>query len=352
MNALSVSRLDSQPRRILLVLPTWASDVVMATPFIRSLFAHFSQAEIHLLMHRRLLPVLEGSPWINRVHFWAPRTKTAEARAAQRELIHTLRGCDFDLAVLLPNSFRSAWLCYQAGARRRIGFARDGRGLLLTDKIAAPNRVRGGFQPMPLCDYYGALAEALGMPHPGDRVELFLVDHADAAVDARLAQAGVKPHQPLVVVSPGGEHGSAEYFAMVADQLAARFDVAIVIAPEAGDESVASAMADAMNAPACLLNAPCLSIGELKSLMADADLLLGVEGDLRQYATAFETPQVTVFGTNDPRWSAISHRLEIGLGFDGRTAGGASRSIDRKQVPTIAVEDVLAACEAQLNTVL
>ena len=36
----------SEPRSVLLVLPTWVGDVVMATPFIRSVFQRFPEAEI------------------------------------------------------------------------------------------------------------------------------------------------------------------------------------------------------------------------------------------------------------------------------------------------------------------
>ncbi len=49
-----------------------------------------------------------------------------------------LRSREFDLAVLFPNSFRSAWWAWLSGARRRVGISRNGRGLLLTDRLAAP----------------------------------------------------------------------------------------------------------------------------------------------------------------------------------------------------------------------
>ena len=51
-------KFKEEPRRILLVLPTWVGDVVMATPFIDALFRRFPDAEISLLMQRHLLSLI------------------------------------------------------------------------------------------------------------------------------------------------------------------------------------------------------------------------------------------------------------------------------------------------------
>lgn len=65
--------LTAEPERILLVLPTWVGDVVMATPVIRSVFGRFPNAQITLLMNHHLYPLLEGSPWLQHCCFWPPR---------------------------------------------------------------------------------------------------------------------------------------------------------------------------------------------------------------------------------------------------------------------------------------
>ena len=348
---------DREPRRILLVLPTWVGDVVMATPFVRSLFRRFPEAEISLLMNRHLYPLLEGSPWVERCHFWPPRKKTPEAKQQQRELISALRAEQFDLAVMLPNSLRSAWLCFRAGAKRRVGFNRDGRGLLLTDRIPVPNRTKDGYEPLPLCDYYAVLAEALGMPHPGDGLTLYLTDEADAAVATRLAEEGVRPQQPLVVLCPGANFGASKCwdparFAAVADQLVRRHDAAIVISPGPGEEPLAEAIRDAMAEPSFLLTAPCLTLGELKSLIADADLLLGNDTGPRHFGRAFETHRVTVFGPTEQRWTDTSHGRETIVKVEV-PCGPCHKKVcpleEQVCMTRVTVDMVLEACEEQLQ---
>ena len=67
----------------------------------------------------------------------------------------------FDLAILMPNSLRSALLVSTAGIPRRVGYDRDGRGLLLTDRLL-PMRRKGRYVPVPAVDYYLGLARYVG----------------------------------------------------------------------------------------------------------------------------------------------------------------------------------------------
>ncbi|MEH6587413.1 MAG: lipopolysaccharide heptosyltransferase II [Halioglobus sp.] len=351
---------SEEPGRVLLVLPTWVGDVVMATPFIRALFKRFERAQITVLMNRHLYPLLEGSPWVEHVEFWAPRKKTADAKQQQRQLLARLKEQQFDLAVMLPNSLRSAWLCFRSGAKQRVGFNRDGRGLLLTERIAVPNRVSGGYEPLPLCDYFAVLADSLGMEHPGDGLSLFLTDEADTAVGSRLRAEGVRPEQPLVVLCPGANFGaskcwSPQRFAAVADHLVRKYNAAIVISPGPGEEPLAEAIRDTMEQPCFLLTAPCLTLGELKSLIADADLLLGNDTGPRHFGRAFDTPRVTVFGPTEQKWTDTAHGDETIVKVDV-PCGPCHKKVcpleEQVCMTRVTVDMVVAACEEQLTATL
>lgn len=330
MQALSF---QTEPRRVLLVLPTWVGDLVMATPFISAFFARFVDAEISLLMHRHLRPLLQGSPWDERLYFWPTRDRSASAKAARRELLQQLRSQQFDLAVTLPNSFRSAFICWRAGAKRRVGFNRDGRGLLLTDRLTPPNKAsykirnkapKGAakkFHPMPLVDYYAYLAQALGCEPPGDAMRLFTTPEDEEVVEGRLASAGVDPTSPLVVICPGANFGASkcwppERFAAVADRLVTQQGCTIAISPGPGEEPLAEAIHNAMQQRSELLVAPCLTLGELKSLIQRSALLLGNDTGPRHFARAFNIHRVTVFGPTEVRWTDTSHDRETIVRID------------------------------------
>lgn len=317
----------SEPQRILLVLPTWVGDLVMATPFIAAIFKRFAHAEISMLMHQHLVSLLEGSPWVGNYYFWPRRDGSKEARAAQRRLIKDLRLQRFDLAITLPNSFRSAWICWRAGAKRRVGFSRDGRGMLLTDRIQPPNKMTDKpkntpahmrvkkFKPMPLVEYYADLAQAIGCEHPGDALALFTTPANDLAVDQRLADAGVESTGLLVVLCPGANFGASkcwppERFAAVADRLVRQHHATIVISPGPGEEPLAKAIHSTMQQSSVLLIEPCLTLGELKSLIQRSKLLLGNDTGPRHFARAFDVNRVTVFGPTEVVWTDTSHDRE------------------------------------------
>ncbi|MFQ5495619.1 MAG: glycosyltransferase family 9 protein, partial [Phycisphaerae bacterium] len=142
---------EADPRSILVVLPTWVGDFVMATPTLRALRDRFADAHITFLMEPNLRELVAGGDWMNESIEWplrggrdasagASRVAMSPRHKPYRDLVWDLRRRRFDWAVLLPNSFRAALLARLIAAGRRIGYDRDGRGMLLTDRLPVTNR--------------------------------------------------------------------------------------------------------------------------------------------------------------------------------------------------------------------
>jgi heptosyltransferase-2 len=348
---------NSEPERILVVLPTWVGDVVMATPVIEAVHKRFSGAQIHLLGQRHINSLVEGSPWGQHYHVLPARGKTPAARQAYKDLVAELQAQKFDFALLLPNSLRSAWLAWRAGAKRRLGFNRDGRRLLLTDALAVPNKIAGGYEPMPMVEYYAELALALGCEPPGDQLALYTTPECDQAVSQRMSSCGVSEEQPLVVISPGANFGASkcwapERFAAVADRLIEHYGVAVAMSPGPGEEPLAEAIQKAMNNDSVLLTEPCLTLGELKSLVQRSVLLLGNDTGPRHFARAFNTSRVTVFGPTERRWTDTSHSAESIIQVDV-PCGPCHKKVCPLEhhdcMNLVTVDMVAQACEAQLD---
>src|ERR1700743_3862669 len=121
--------------RIVVIMPNWLGDGVMATPFLRALRGLYPTARIHAIARPLVAPVLNGLPLIDDFH--------VQKRGEDAAKIRHLRQLNADLGVVLPNSFRSAWTLFRAGVRRRLGYKREWRSLLLTDGILPLNRTPG-----------------------------------------------------------------------------------------------------------------------------------------------------------------------------------------------------------------
>src|SRR6266851_3164889 len=144
---------------IAVFLPNWIGDAVMATPALRALRGHYAGAHIVGVVKPYVAGVLEGGDWFDQLLF-ANGGKWSQSVSAVAWQLRTLR---IDLALLFPNSFRSAFTAFLCACRRRVGYARYGRGPLLTDRLQPLRNARGRLQPSPILDAYNLLAEKVGV---------------------------------------------------------------------------------------------------------------------------------------------------------------------------------------------
>ncbi len=297
------------PARILVVLPNWVGDVVLATPALTALRRRFAAAHIGLLLRDYVADVVADGGFADDVLTWPPH---GAGPAAWWSFIRRLRARRFDLALLFPNSFRSALTIRLSAARRRVGYARDGRGWLLTDRLH-PRRSGGKWAVESMLDYYGRLVEALGCDASDRRPRLGIGPADDAACARRFAS--LDENRPLVVLNPGGAFGTAklwpaERFAAIGDALTREFNAQVVASGTPKERSLGEAIARAARLPVTLCFDPPVGLGPLKALIRRADLLVTNDTGPRHYAIALGTPVVTVFGPTDPGWTETHFHLE------------------------------------------
>src|SRR5579863_6616137 len=108
---------EPSPRRILVRGVNWLGDAVMTTPALLRLRERFPAAHIALLTPRKLADLWLHHPAVNEVIPFAP----GEGILA---IAKKLRAGRFDLALVLPNSPRSALEVFFAGIPQRLGYSR------------------------------------------------------------------------------------------------------------------------------------------------------------------------------------------------------------------------------------
>ncbi len=304
--------LPAHIERLLVVLPSWVGDVVMAAPTLRALRALYPEARITCLAKKAVRPVIDAAPWYDRLI--TDRSSAGGRRRGLLSLATRLRSERFDMAVLLPNSFRTALLARLAGIPRRIGYARDGRGWLLTDRLV-PLREDGRFKPVSAVDYYLEIVRDLGADDPDPTLELHTHQRDDAAADAMLRSGGIDRSKPLVLLNPGASYGDAKMwypdrFAAVADRLADSHDARILLNGSPKERAILDAVKGAARTPMLDLPQAGGSLRLLKSVVKRCSLMITNDTGPRHFAVAFGVPVVTIFGPTDPRWSESDFALE------------------------------------------
>lgn len=284
--------------RILAILPNWLGDVAMSTPALRALHNRFPEAELAVAGPPAACQLLMGLRWI--AHFQVVPHRAvpwAMLRAAM-----TLRPRARDLAVVFPHSFRAALLARLTGARRRLGYARDGRNALLTDAVA-PRTVNGRIVPIYMAEEYLGLVRAIGCVDDGKGLELVAEPRAVAAVKEYLVGRG-----PFVGIAPGAAFGPskrwpAERFAAVADALAEQAGARCVLLTGPGEEAVRDAVLRAVKRPLIICDERRPTVASLKAAISLLDLLVCNDSGPRHVAVAFHVPTVVIMGPTAPAYS-------------------------------------------------
>jgi heptosyltransferase-2 len=282
---------------ILVRMPNWLGDAVMATPALNNLLRHHAGAEV----------VLVGSPIVADLFADDPRMLAAvtddSGRSRPRfaglwKLARRLRRefGPFDEGWTFQNGFSSRLLLVAAGAKRRIARAHNRwADWLLTDVVRCDlsrhhaeiyaATVNGGLRASYAA---GRTAVPVGMPHRHPR--------------------------PTAGLHPGAAYGNAkrwpsERFAEAAIKLSSRFDLVLFAGPSecelAGEIESRLIRAGVRN----YVNlAGRTSVRELAAHLAGLDLLIANDSGPMHLAGALGVPTVAIFGSTDPRvtrpWAA------------------------------------------------
>lgn len=343
------------PSRIVVRCPNWLGDLVMATPALRALREGFPRAEITLLVKPHLAEVLAGAPWHDRIlplEIYGGGAPGGRWRRMENAA-GTLRGDQFDLGVVLPNSFSAAWILRRAGVGRIIGYARNWRRLLLTDPVPAP-RVRGAVVPVPMQRYYLDLVARLGCAADRADLTLYVTAGERETMEKRLREMGLSEARPLIAITPGASFGAskmwpAERFARAADGIIEKHGGAALLLPGPGEEREARAVAGAMRGRAEVCWPP-VSLGALKAALGLSALLLTNDAGARHVAESLGVPQVVIMGPTDRRYGAMSENHAVVVRRDVPCGPCHLKTcpIDHRCMTRIAPEDVMAAAEIAL----
>jgi heptosyltransferase-2 len=339
--------------KIAVFLPNWVGDVVMSTPALAAVRARYRSAEIVGVLRPYVADVLAGLDLVDRLIVHEPRGRNRSRRGWR--FAKQLRSERFDAALLLPNSLRSGWLAWLSGAKQRVGFARNGRGWMLTDPVVPKSRD----VPHPVIDEYLRLAERFGCeklsrelvlatcPEDSQRLQTFWEKH-----DLRLRAGG------LVCLNPGGAFGAAKHwpsasFAELARQVADKYMKTVLVLCGPAERDVAREIVLRADRQRVLsLADEELTIGLTKAAIKSADLLVTTDSGPRHFAQPFGVPVITLFGPTHIAWSEtywphavhLQHPVDCGPCQQRECPLGHHRCMQE-----LTVERVFAAVEQELN---
>lgn len=249
--------------------------------------------------------VLTGNSWLDKMVWYHPKSKDPELRSGS--VIRQLREHGVQEVVMLTNSLRAAWIAWRSGARERIGYARNGRRMLLT-LAPKPPRHLGKYEPISAVDYYLQLINAMGVRIRSKQPELYTTAAGELAADQVWETFAWQRYNNVIGMNTGGAYGAAKHWpnqhsAQLALMLAKQGNrVLIMCGPN--EVQVAREIEDRARHPFVRSMADQdLSLEASKACLRRCKLLVSTDSGPRHIAAAFDVPTVTLFGPIDPAWS-------------------------------------------------
>jgi heptosyltransferase II len=293
--------------KILIRATNWVGDAIMALPALRAAREKFPDAHIAIVARPYVAELYRDQSICDELIPYDPKGK--HRGWGGRELLSSqLRTGKFDKALLLQNAFDAAWLAWRARIPERIGYAREGRSVLLTKAITVPGP--GEIPPHEKFYYLELLRRAGWIDALNDDVHIALYVPETARDRARksLLQAGVRPSATRLAVGAGASYGSAkcwppDRFAAAINEFVFHNDADVVLFGTAAEAAVSQAIVSQLRRPAIDLTGK-TTIGELPALLSQCHLFLGNDSGAMHVAAAVGLPVVAVFGPTDPEGTA------------------------------------------------
>jgi heptosyltransferase-2 len=281
---------------------------MLMQPMLHRLQQRHSGARIDVLAPPWTEKLLRQMPEIHDVII-NPFPHGAFGLSARSRLGVQLRDAQYDQAIVLPNSWKSALVPFFAGIPVRTGFVGELRYGLLNDA----RKLNKNKLPL-MVERFAQLAEAprVEIPRPLDSPHLHV---SDAQRAQTLSKLGLTLDKPVAVFCPGAEYGPAkrwppQYYAELAQYLRAQgYAVWLIGSPK--DKEVADKIIALGNEP-CHNLCGVTDLAEAIALLSCADLVVSNDSGLMHIAAALNRPMVAIFGSSSPQFTPpLSDKAQV-----------------------------------------
>ncbi len=283
--------------RLVILAPNWLGDAVMALPAMADVRRAYEGARVTIAARPSVAGLFSLVPDVDEVVV----LDSASAHGTTASVRALATGAH-DVALLLPNSFRAAWLVRRAGIRHRWGYGGASRGWLLTRSIRRPN---GSGHHVA---YYQHLTRELGMPTGAAEPRLEISEEAKASARAQLREAGNERGSRLIVLAPGAAYGTAKqwvprHVTALIRVLTVDGDKCVLVGSQsdaaAGTAIIGALPPDSARRVVNLIGST--TVVQLAGVLGAADVCVGNDSGAMHLAAALGTPVVATFGPTDER---------------------------------------------------
>lgn len=328
--------------------PNWIGDGIMSLPAIRAFRKFFPDARLTLCVKSYLADLFQHVAEIDEIASIPDRWNAA----SYLRQLGRFREKRFDNGILFTNSFSSALFFRLAGIRRLSGYARDGRGWLLTGQVPP-----GDDRPHHQFHYLRIVEHLAGRKTTGPfSAALVLTAQERSQAEILRSELGIEAGRELLAIAPAAAYGGAKtwlperFQAVIRSWLRNHADSEVLLLGSQGEREKVSAVAAGL--PGGVHNlAGRLSLRQTIILLASCRLLICNDSGLMHIASSLGVPLLAIFGPTEHQKTsplAGANRL-LYHGADCAPCLHRDCPTDHRCMTAVSCEEVLAAAEALWN---
>lgn len=335
-----LSKADDTSGAILVRAPNWIGDCIMSLRALHGLRSLFPHSRIDLFCRPQLAELFQLGVPLDGV--FSPSMKGGRESLLGSVSLIRRRKVFYGLGLLFTNSFATALEFRLAGIRHCVGYAADGRSVLLRQALRPPPFLHQ-------TERYDHLLRAFTPSAPIPPAALLVIpDNKKRELREKLAGLGLNLDQPPVVIAPGAAYGTAkrwpkERFSKLIDGLASSLPRRKILCLGAASEGGLVEDIVAGLDPRHVWNlAGKLPLDLAVALIGQSACVLANDSGLMHVAWAQDIPLLALFGPNDPRVSGpagVRSRI-IYKGAECSPCKHRHCPIDHRCMTAISVEEV------------
>ena len=302
---------DGPVGRIVIRLPNWVGDIMMALPAVQLVKQTFPEAWLIGMARANHMALVERCPVFDEVVAASPQTGLGRYQAIVASA-RRLRTADADLAILMATSFEAALTAWLAGIPVRVGHDTDHRRVLLNKAVEVVDGHRS--------DGFLDLVPASGAQSSSISSMLRCTESDRQFAEKFFYDAGVRPGVRPVFVNPAAAKTprawSADRFLRLVREIGRRHEDLPVLVhdryPFEGPPGWLPSRSVHTLADASLV--------ELAAVIERCSLYVGNDSGPMHIAAALGVPTVGIYGPSNPNRTAprgadgITH-IAVSAGF-------------------------------------
>jgi heptosyltransferase-2 len=288
-----------EAKRILVIRYRFIGDTILTVPFLRNLRLCYPEAQIDVLVGPQSGEVLTGCPYINNLIVYdTTRFHKYDRGAGEKKsfwsYVFSLRKEKYDTAFVLKRSWSSALLALLIGCKNRIGYATEGRQIILTKSVP--------FDPhMHEVDSTLTVLTAANIPIKDRYLEGFI-----STAEHEQVQTYLQGGQKKVLIHAAAAHPDKLYplesWAKIVSELHDKHGFVPYFTGAKQDFPLYEQVQKLANTKGINLAGE-LSLRQSMALYSELDLAICTDSGPAHLAACVGTPTVAIFGPTDPvRW--------------------------------------------------